>query len=527
MKQKLMNIVQNKEYRNLLLIAAYISLAFFMYEYVQEKPRYRMALFLSLAFLLPVFLFPKQVKLYFMLYFAFIYVPTLINVTHILIFGEEIDPASIRCIFDTNWREAAEFLQTFCSWKLWGLVVLLLVFAGVAISRVRPANKLSPRFVKIMQRLCFIALMLTIFKGAYTYYDRSNQIPTLALRDELHTFRQEIKTMLKLRKNMPDYHFRNIKSALPDSEPQTYVLVIGESLNRGHMGLYGYKRDTTPRLDDMKDELIVFDNVYSPHAATLMSLTKVLSFANRGAEQLAFVRGSIVDYFKAAGFKTFWISNQFDTGGNDDLLGVWGHAADKSAFINRSYWRKLNAPYDEKVLPEYQAALADKAPKKFIVVHLMGSHSTYDKRFPKEFAKFSGDNPRAEKVAQYDNSVLYNDFVVSSLIDMLRKTGRTSALLYLSDHGEDISEAEDSCHCHSEVVATKEMFEIPFIIWSSDKYRQKRPEMMRRLKQTRKRLFNSENLIHAYTDLAGLENKDINDRLNVFSNRYEKPEKAY
>ena len=73
----------------------------------------------------------------------------------------------------------------------------------------------------------------------------------------------------------------------------------------------------------------------------------------------------------------------------------------------------------------------------------------------------------------------------------------------------------------------REMFEIPFIIWSSDKYRQKRPEMMRRLKQTRKRLFNSENLIHAYTDLAGLENKDINDRLNVFSNRYEKPEKAY
>ena len=29
MKQKLMNIVQNKEYRNLLLIAAYISLPIF------------------------------------------------------------------------------------------------------------------------------------------------------------------------------------------------------------------------------------------------------------------------------------------------------------------------------------------------------------------------------------------------------------------------------------------------------------------------------------------------------------------
>lgn len=60
MKQKLMNIVQNKEYRNLLLIVTYIFLAFFMYEYVQEKPHYRMALFLSLAFLLPVFLFPKS-----------------------------------------------------------------------------------------------------------------------------------------------------------------------------------------------------------------------------------------------------------------------------------------------------------------------------------------------------------------------------------------------------------------------------------------------------------------------------------
>ncbi len=525
----LKKICRDKELLNLALIVLYVALAFFLNEFVQNKPRYRMSFFLSMAFLLPVFLFPKQVKIYLLLFLGIVYIPTLINVAHIVIFGEVINPASLRCIFNTNWAEAWEFIVHFSSWQLAICLLAVLTFALLAFRTARPVNKLNPNLIKFLSRFCYLCLILTICKGAYTYYDRSNQLPVLALRDELHSYNQEVETTLRLRNSLPEYRFRNIKSSLPDDLPQTYVLVIGESLNRNHMSLYGYQRETSPLLKQIQNELLLFDNVYSPHATTLASLTKVLSFANDDAEGLAMLRGSLVDYFKDAGFKTFWISNQFDSGENDDLLGVWGHAADEPLFINKSYWRNLNAPFDEKVIPVFETALQDKAPKKLILVHLMGSHTRYTKRYPNSFNKFSGDGARALNVAQYDNSVLYNDFVVRSLIETLRKysNNHAASLLYLSDHGEDVSEAPDSCHCHSEVIASEEMFQIPFIVWNSSKYNQIRSGFVQKIKSKQNVLFNSENLIHAFAELAGLKNKDINPRLSLFADNYKIPDEPF
>ena len=60
--------------------------------------------------------------------------------------------------------------------------------------------------------------------------------------------------------------------------PRTYVFIVGESANRNHFSLYGYKRNTTPRLEAMRDELVIFDDVISPDTHTIPSLRKVLLF---------------------------------------------------------------------------------------------------------------------------------------------------------------------------------------------------------------------------------------------------------
>ena len=56
------------------------------------------------------------------------------------------------------------------------------------------------------------------------------------------------------------------------STPTTLVLVIGESTNRQHMSLYGYHRQTTPRLDALSKELTVFDNVVASRPYTIETL---------------------------------------------------------------------------------------------------------------------------------------------------------------------------------------------------------------------------------------------------------------
>ena len=63
-------------------------------------------------------------------------------------------------------------------------------------------------------------------------------------------------------------------------QPSTLVLVIGESTNRQRMSLYGYPRATTPKLDAIRDQLQVFDNVVTPRPYTIEALQQVLTFAD-------------------------------------------------------------------------------------------------------------------------------------------------------------------------------------------------------------------------------------------------------
>ena len=91
-------------------------------------------------------------------------------------------------------------------------------------------------------------------------------------------------------------------------------------------------------------------------------------------------------------------------------------------------------------------ALAEAAEKNFYVIHLMGGHSLYYKRFPYRFTKFTAEDIHGEQselplekrteLAQYANALYYNDSVVSGIMDRFRE--EDALVIYLSDHGETI-----------------------------------------------------------------------------------------
>ncbi len=519
---KLREIFRNAQYRSLMLAFLYLLVVFTVNALCQEKVRYFYAVCLSLAFMLPVFVFPKQIKLYFMLLLVFVYVPVWANACHMLLYKTGFTSASFRAIFMTNPGELVEFCNTFADYRLWLFTFALFGFAVFAIRKVRPVNKLPPVFVKNMQRVCLLFLVFTILKGFYTFHDYKNQLVSLKVRDELDLFQDEVENARRLRLLIGAYDFANIRSIFPADREQTYVVVIGESASREHMQIYGYGRPTSPLLSREKD-LLLFDNVVSPHANTTESLRKALSFAHFGNDELAAAKGSVVDYFNAAGFKTFWISNQNEAGPWDDLVAVWAKAAAYNKFINRTHWRNLDAPFDEKLVPHIAQALQDKAKRKIIFVHLMGAHANYAKRFPKEFAKFSGQGERQESLAAYDNAMLYNDYVISQILALLKQEKKISYLLYFSDHAEDVRDADDSCHCHSEPIATPQMFRVPFVLWLSPEYKAAREAYAAALKARTGRYYNTEHLIHSLADLSGLLNFDIEYQNSIFSDKYKQP----
>lgn len=66
----------------------------------------------------------------------------------------------------------------------------------------------------------------------------------------------------------------NIKEVTSVEDPQTYVVIIGESTSSRNMGLYGYYRNTNPLLSEIKEELLIFEDVIAPHTHTITSLNK-------------------------------------------------------------------------------------------------------------------------------------------------------------------------------------------------------------------------------------------------------------
>ena len=268
-----------------------------------------------------------------------------------------------------------------------------------------------------------------------------------------------------------DWHVR-----YAGEDARTVILVIGESTNRASMSLYGYPRATTPRLDAMRAKLLVFNDVISPASSTVESMMTMLTPADIGNPDAWMSKPNLLMLAEAAGYKTFWVSNQTR---NDGWIGLLAGQADESDFINYGTGRGENN-FDDNLFQPFAHALADSAPKKLIVVHLLGAHPSYDMRYPSRFAHFDQvqDAVSAQMASQgrsswirhqrdeYDNAIRYGDYVLGTLIGMAdtAKAGRAASLLFVSDHGQEVGYSRNHAG-HS--ASDKSGYEIPMLIWDN------------------------------------------------------------
>ena len=243
----------------------------------------------------------------------------------------------------------------------------------------------------------------------------------------------------------------------------TYVLVIGESTTRRRMGVYGYDRKTTPFLDSLKKDLWLYDDVISTHAFTIGALREALTINGLKKEK----DFSIIQLMNQAGFKTYWLSNQRPIGQYESLTTLIASSSDEYLTKNTAFDGTIT-PLDGVLIPEFKKALADQAPKKFIVLHPLGTHLLYSDRYPEKFNKYSGKSPsnfdhqQAHRRSNaYDNAVLYHDYFLKQVYQQIKDFKHPAYLLYFSDHGDEVYESIDFSG-HAEENPTKSMHDIPF-----------------------------------------------------------------
>nr|BFD42188.1 phosphoethanolamine transferase CptA [Pseudomonas sp. FFPRI_1] len=480
---------------------------------------FRQAFFMSGVWLAPMLLFPSRTKVMAAVIGVVLWACSMASLGYFFVYQQEFSQSVIFIMFESNPSEAVEYLTQYFAW--W-MVLAFLAHTAFAIFL---WTRLRPVYLPRGQAMVAAAAILVAIVG-YPLVKQISRTDNLA--EGLEKFETRIEPAVPWQMVVAYRRYReqldgmqgmldsvskipplsNLKDSMAN-QPATLVLVIGESTNRQRMSLYGYPRQTTPELDKLKDQLAVFNNVITPRPYTIEALQQVLTFADEENPDLYLKSPSLVSMMKQAGYKTFWITNQQTMTKRNTMLTTFSEQADEQVYLNNN--RNQNArQYDGDVLEPFAKALADNAPRKLIVVHLLGTHMSYQYRYPPTFDKFTDRQGvpagvRDDQVPtynSYDNAVLYNDFVVSSLIKDYAKTDPNGFLLYLSDHGEDVFDsAGHGTLGRNEGKPTAPMYTIPFMAWASPKWRQTHDWSFA---SDLNRPYSSSQLIHTWADLAGL-----------------------
>ncbi|MDX1351832.1 MAG: phosphoethanolamine transferase [Thiomicrorhabdus sp.] len=396
------------------------------------------------------------------------------DILYAVTFGGVFVSATFEAIALTDTHEAFEFFNAYVSFEN---VMILLLYWAIAFYSLK---RILFKEAELTREKVFAGLgVLMLVVAVQQIYDRGRTFDVIpgftGVAIDYTNNHEGIEEIVKHRQKL--YHANPFKSEPLSDDRQTYVVVIGESLGRNHMSLYGYPRGTTPQLDTMKSELIVFKNMISAFAQTKPSLSVNLTQADTENKNAVSDSISLAGVFKRAGFKTFWISNQQPQRVPTKPIA---NIVDKSHFISHDFHGVEANRYDGFMLPSIKKAIADQAAKKVIFVHLMGSHLQYENRYPEDKKVFTGNigiKPYTDDISKtqldyinaYDNSVHYTDYVVGQIIGDLKKVKGIAGMTFWSDHGEEVFDTKDF-KGHGPDGVTKNMLEVPFLFWRNQAY---------------------------------------------------------
>lgn len=447
---------------------------------------------LNLALLLPM-LFEKHVirSVLRFIFLAVILLPVFVILGYYSVTSTVFAPDTLLAIAQTNIQEAIEYAKDNFSCKTIFLIILTNAFVFfVAIKNTQKI--LWNKYNLFLVLFCITACLV----GVYKYRDNIiTDIPKQASK----TLAQ-YKNFSKERTDRKDNMSKLLLSHKP--EAGVYVLVIGESQNRAHMQAYNYHRATTPWLDNMKNDknMLLFTKAYSCHTHTVPTLLYELTAKNQYNNIAVKNAVSVLEVAEAAGFETVWLSNQVKYSAWDTPVTSIASEANQQKWINSTLSESTNTDYfDGKLIEELEKIKI--TDKMLIVMHLMGNHGSYEQRYPKAFEKYDGKNT----VDKYDNSIIYNDYVMSQVYKRARKIPNFKGLVYCSDHADAI----DKNLSHDAAQFDFDMTHIPLYVYLSDSYIQNNSAKYKSLEKQKNKLFNNDLLFNLMLGVLGINLNNI------------------
>jgi glucan phosphoethanolaminetransferase (alkaline phosphatase superfamily) len=293
------------------------------------------------------------------------------------------------------------------------------------------------------------------------------------------------------------------------------ILVVGESVRADHLSINGYQRNTTPLLSQQKN-IVSFKNVFTPFTYTAKSIPQILTNKSIKDKNVETAYTSLYSVLKKASFNTEWIGNQSLEKSYKDIIYSNSSVTIVDKFHSFLSFKKEK---DIKMLDYFKEdTIADN---KISTFHMIGSHWYYNSRVDSKFMKFKpivtskflGSSSKEALVNSYDNTILYLDSFLNTLIERLKKSSKKTILIYISDHGETLG--EDGMWLHAqEHEASKNP---AMLVWFSENFKTSYPIKTQKLKHKKQDSIATDFLFHSVLDLGGIQNFKFDRTQSIFN----------
>lgn len=416
-----------------------------------------------------------------------------------------IDATTIENVFNTRYSEASGFF----SWPLW-LFILACGVVPALFCILQPVVRGKARRLGLV---CGGSLAVVLAVGALNI----GQTLWISQHDtELGGLLQPWSYLVNTGRVMSfsqDEQAVEIKlpdGKITDREKTVVVLVIGESARKANFQLYGYARDTNPLLSKRA-------------GLKVYQATSCATYTTAGTKAILEPQDSgdlyelLPNYAYRTGVDVSWRTSNWGEPPihvpeyltNEELGEQYpGENVYYDAILQKGLRQRIESSQKDKVL---------------IVLHTSTSHGPkYANKYPKEFEVYrpvaqnveEGEKNVGRLVNAYDNTIRYTDYLLDSLITTLRSMSEWhSAMIFISDHGESLGENNMFMHGLPMKLAPKVQYEIPFLVWVSDGFRDYKPE------QDLPAVLEQHYIFHSVLNLLSIQSPAYNAAYDIFKLR--------
>ena len=404
----------------------------------------------------------------------------------------------IESVLESNVDIALDFISPyFLCYFIW---IIVSTFLCIKLFKNLKASKIkSPLFLIAILCVCFYFIGEHLKRDVFT-----SKLP------------YNIITALKKYSEKPTITYNDLMNYDLDKSIDSVdiVFVLGESVRADHLELNGYDRATTPLLN-LQQNLISYSNIYTPLTYTAISVPQILT--NQSIKDTIVKNNTILySILNKLNINTTWIGNQSLEKSYETII-----KENKNIYLIDALHSVLSFKKhkDEELIKVFDTIERD-SKSNFTTIHMIGSHWFYDSRYtnkhkkftPTSKGKFLKSSTKEELINSYDNTIVYLDWFLNTIIEKLKPTKIPTLLIYISDHGEILGEDNQWLHAQNNKASTNPAM----LIWYSDSFKTKYPLKTEVLIKNTNENNNTDLIFNSILHLLKVEGFPYNPNSSIF-----------